>query len=524
MDDPISRLEAEYCPPIDTSVLLAILSDYDLTDQKSVAEARVTLNAIKADAEVEQAATDFDDSGLNGTGLNGEHAKSSSRDRSEETDITSLSNGMSDLSTSSTAVLPNDFTEDEQSMQALDAATKSLVLQGLFPAVGAHKIEHVLKKCDSSWHRALDELLNISFFSDPDSQHGDIIPNRGIEAFSEDQIAKRGRKKKRKGANQRVLLDERRTSSLPSSPVSIVNGNPWKSTSGDVDFLVRHTKLSTATILSAYSANNASVPRTITHLLDDMVGSASKVTSSNTTIKENALELGRDFPTISAAYLTALIQLTHPSSASAHALADALVAKPLIKSSGPIIPQYKGLSLSDDESFTPTSSPHPLAGSSRLNALSQRDAHRLLSSQAAAAYRKSRSNHLYGGAAAYYASEARDAANSAAAATSAAADVQVAAQSSPDQLDLHGTVVADAVRIAKRETAAWWAGLGEARLNGRKGATERDIGFRNVVGLGRHSEGGKSRIGPAVHKALVAEGWRVEQGSGTLTVRGKARA
>ncbi|KAF4553066.1 Hypothetical protein D9617_8g050790 [Elsinoe fawcettii] len=524
MDEQVSELEAEYCPPIDTAVLLAIISDYDLTDTASFAEARATLDLIKADAEIEQAAADLDAPATVGADHNGDHTTSSSRLGSEETDVTSLSNDMSQLSTGSVTPPSGDFTEDENFLQRLDQDAKAALLADLFTSVSPHTIKHVLQKVESNWNRAMDELLNISSFDSPEHHDGTPISAKGIDAFMEDQVAKRGRKKKRKGTNHRVALDDRRANSLPSSPVVSSSANPWKSTSGDVEFLARHTKLSTNTVQTAYNANGASVAGTITGLLDDMSNSASKVTSSNATIQANAVELGRDFPTIAPHYLTALIQLTHPSTSSAHALATALTAKPPPPSSGPIVPHYKPLSLSDDESSSPSSSRPTsvsLLTATPASALSHRDTHRLLSSQAAAAYRRSRSNPLYGGAAAYYASEARDARNIAAAHGSAAADAQVASQSSLEQLDLHGTVVADAVRIAKRETAAWWASLGEARVGGRLGAAEREKGYRIVVGLGRHSEGGKSRIGPAVHKALVAEGWRVEGGTGVLTVRGR---
>ncbi|TKX18335.1 hypothetical protein C1H76_9123 [Elsinoe australis] len=529
MGEQISQLEAEYCPPLDTSVLLAIISDYDLSNTESFSEARAILDSIKIDAEAEQAASDFTDSGTADHSPSGHAPASSSHlaSESEETDVTNLSNGLSKLRATSNSPHANDHVDDAALSENLDDDTKIELLQSLVPSVSDFTVKYTLKKCDSNLHRALDELLNISSFENADDHEG-AVPSKGIDAFTEDHAAKRGRKKKRKGANQKLLYEDRRSNSLPSSsgdhqPAATA----WKSAERDVQFLVTHTKLSDKTVKTAYNLSGASVPKTISHLLDDMASSAAKVTSSNTTVQANAVELGRDFPSISPAHLTALIQLTHPSTSSAHALARALATPTVTTSSGPIIPQYKSLSLSDDESSS-ISSPSPSLlrndpTSSQALALSHREAHRLLTTQAAAAYRRSRSNHLYGGAAAYYADRAREQASTASAYNSAAADAQVAAQSSADQLDLHGTFVADAVRIAKRETAAWWAGLGEARINGRVGAAERDRGFRIVVGRGTHSEGGKSRIGPAVVKALSGEGWKVEVGIGVVTVRGKGR-
>jgi hypothetical protein len=48
-------------------------------------------------------------------------------------------------------------------------------------------------------------------------------------------------------------------------------------------------------------------------------------------------------------------------------------------------------------------------------------------------------------------------------------------------------------------------------------------GYRIVTGLGRHSEGGRGKIGPAVLKTLMSEGWKVEVGTGELRVTGLAR-
>ena len=48
-------------------------------------------------------------------------------------------------------------------------------------------------------------------------------------------------------------------------------------------------------------------------------------------------------------------------------------------------------------------------------------------------------------------------------------------------------------------------------------------GFKIVTGIGSHSKNHAPRIGPAVTKMLVREGWRVEVGHGELLVTGKAK-
>jgi hypothetical protein len=61
MDDPLAKLEAEYCPPLDSALLSAIVSDYDLTSDEGLATARATLDLLKDSALIEEAA-DFDPS------------------------------------------------------------------------------------------------------------------------------------------------------------------------------------------------------------------------------------------------------------------------------------------------------------------------------------------------------------------------------------------------------------------------------------------------------------------------------
>ena len=125
-------------------------------------------------------------------------------------------------------------------------------------------------------------------------------------------------------------------------------------------------------------------------------------------------------------------------------------------------------------------------------------------------------------AAGYYSQLGRDYDAALKAASSAEADALVSSQSTPTQLDLHGVSVKDATRIARERVAAWWHGLGEGRidLGGCGGVSE---GYRIVTGLGRHSEHGIGKLGPAVAKMLVREGWKVEVGSGVLVVSGVAK-
>ncbi len=127
------------------------------------------------------------------------------------------------------------------------------------------------------------------------------------------------------------------------------------------------------------------------------------------------------------------------------------------------------------------------------------------------------------GAAHVYSEKSREYAALSSKASARAADELVTAQSTTSQVDLHGVDVLNAVRIAQQKVDEWWASLGESRVNGRIGAEDRQAGFRIIVGVGRHSEGGKGKLGPAVTKSLKAQGWRVEPAGGAIIVKGPLR-
>ena len=91
-------LQKEYCPPIDTALFSAIISDYDLSDPLGIDEVRPVLDTLKDSAEAE-GTTHFDPSGSSGLNYTTSTHESPDRarswhgedaSRSEETDSTSL--------------------------------------------------------------------------------------------------------------------------------------------------------------------------------------------------------------------------------------------------------------------------------------------------------------------------------------------------------------------------------------------------------------------------------------------------
>lgn len=466
-----------------------------------------------------------------------ESSSNPSASHSGHTDDTSLSNGLRDLDL--TKPTNGDLANlDSDKSDQLDHASKIAMLQEMFPTANEFNISYTLKKCNGSWDRALEELLNHAFFNDDshNNQEGHIS-TKGIDAFSEDNGVRRS-KKKRDRMRQRItnyVSEDDQSSSLsrPSTP------STWDQSRRDIEFIASRTHLSTQLVSSLYHRNSASMPATIVAILESSSGVNEGAVADEETVRAHALDLGKDFPSISPGHLTKMIRLTHPSTASAHELAKAMTATSRGARGGiEIIPRYAPINVSDDEDSTP----RRLATRSDTAAFTPNSVHsspdyRVIASnhhasaqhsfaQASAAYRRGKSDHLMGAAAGYYSQVGRDHASRRAEATAGAADALVASQSSRNELDLHGVSVKDAVRISRAKTEAWHKSANN-RVMGLDGRMRNDDGaggtFTIVTGLGRHSEGGRGKLGPAVGKMLVNEGWHVSFGEGILTVTGRRR-
>ena len=516
--------QAEYCPPIDSALFSAIVSDYDLTNPEAAIEVKATLDALKSTA-IEEEATGFDASGSGAQheDYSPEHPTSLPGTSSRETDMTSLSNGVSSVDLNSEGS-PD---RGEYDFEACDQNTKVSILRDIFPSLSEYTISHTLAHHESKWKPAFDDLLNQVYFEGGGTIDGkEKVSAKGIDAFSEENVVKRGRKGKKRGKNIK-LVDDTRASSLPaeSRPAT----NQWQTAKGDVDFISDRANIPTQVVLSLYNQENRSVARTISAILKTFLPEDCR--SEEPQIQVDASVLGQEYPGLAPEYVVALIKLTQPSMTAARELAKALTTKPLTHETGSriIIPQYAPVRISDEDDFSTNSgflSDTSTAdfGSASGSTAKLRAARQTAMDQARAAYRKSRSDRLMGGAAGYYSQVGRDHGAALHQSQAAEANAIVAAQSSAFEIDLHGVTVENAVRIARQRTNAWWNGLGENKVNGRVGAAERASGFRIITGVGRHSAGGKGVLGPAVKKGLEQDGWRLEVNSGAITVRGKNKA
>jgi hypothetical protein len=521
-------LQKQYCPPIDSSLFSAIVSDYDLSNTVSTGELRSTLEILKESAIAEENAA-FDPSGS--SGLQDEQSSRGSSDRArswhgdfassttEDTEITGIGQALDSIDLCGHDRKRNHpdsgREQHETSLEGLPVEEKLQLLKEMFPGGRDFDISYTFKKSGNNFGASVEELLNQAFLDEEGHR------KKGIEAFTEPAVTGRGRRKRKK---QKQLL--RRTSSTPGPTDDQSSYSPsplsrWDRGKEDVDFIAQRTFFSPKIIASTYHKNGASLPATIAALCasETLVNPYLSDTAPSL-LKVHAAELSVDFQRLPYPQLKALINLTHPSTASAHELARALSSQASSSASIAIIPQYlpRPASPIGSTPITPPSNNSTPLPSSTAAALATSRSNAF--AQASSAYRLSKSKPLMGGAASYYSSVGRDASASLRRHQAAEADALVTSQSTLGDVDLHGVNVNEAVSIARDRVGSWWEKEGRERA--RQGKVMGG-GLRVITGVGRHSEGRRGKLGPAVGRMLHSEGWKVEVGEGVIEVVGRQR-
>lgn len=498
-------------------------------------ELRATLDIIKQSAEA-QIDSAFDPSGTSGledsnTSQSSDRARSWHGDvKSNETDLSTLSHSHGSGSENGSEIAGIDDLKNLQystESENLSIEEKTNMLMEMFPTVKSFDVEFVLKKVEFQYGKAVEELLNQVFFEE-ESQSGDPIVKKGIDAFFDPEMS---RARKTHGKKKRQAHGATSASSPLADPSVVVRGS-WDRAKEEIDFIQQRTYLPRQTVSSAYHKAGASLAPTITALCSASDSNPYLASTSQSVLQNHILELSSKFPSLSSSQATALVYISHPSTASAHELAR-ILSNSNETSSSKITPHYllrPPSPSSIKESSTVSLTPLPALTASQLAS-----ARGIAFAQATTAHRKSKSNPLMGGAASYYSSVGREASELLRRHETAIAENLVASQSKPGEVDLHGVRVQDAVRIAKEKAEWWWEHEGRewARegkvMEGRRrrgGGEGGDGGaglLKIVTGVGRHSQGGKARLGPAVGAMLLKEGWKVEFGEGFLVVLGKVR-
>ncbi|KAH7127151.1 hypothetical protein B0J11DRAFT_460918, partial [Dendryphion nanum] len=526
VEDHLEALEKEFCPPVDSALIPAIWEDYkDMPN--GLEQARQVLELLKQSALLELN-TDFDPSGSSGQAVRprnasvGEDSESLGEDWATET--TNLSNDISVLSVGGASVSGSEDSSQDgyfKRAEQFDTPTKELLLAESFPSLRFELITRTLRKCNGDFEKATDELLNHVYFEDSAaSPTEETVVTKGIDAFSEEHhIPRRKRGKGKKKQKGYFAYDQNSSSTSDTDGHSQVTANKWLVGNRDVDFIAAKTKLSTAVVASLYHANGASLTGTIVAIVEKDI-SKHNGKEPDAQLVGKAVDITSKYPYVEFDHAAALIRITAPSLVSAHELAEALAAT---RTQGKldVIPQYAPVQLAEPTPET-TRLPTLPSSASPYTTESLHTARSTAFNQASAAYRKGRSNANFRGVASYYSQIGRDANANLKAMNEVDADLLVASQSTPSSLDLHGVSVQSATRISSAKVKQWWNNLGEERIpgGGRRGVGE---GYKVITGVGRHSEGGRGKIGPAVARTLVKEGWKVEINGGEILVLGRAR-
>ncbi|KFY38380.1 hypothetical protein V494_04372 [Pseudogymnoascus sp. VKM F-4513 (FW-928)] len=532
----IAELKSRYCPPLDETTFLAILSDYDLSSWNDIENACKVLDMVAESVEAEES-TGFDPSGSSGVPV-ADGADAVAHDNSEghstftwssTTDDTSLSQGVSALDlegsdlryagrqNSQDRAARDDTNSYDAQFQGMDLAAKEAVLVETFPGLKPYDIRHTLKRCKEDTEKAMEELLNQVYLEE------NVGRRQGVEGFSESAISPMKKKGRNRRRRQEPLAQD--FGSTTSDANEEAPGSRWENARRDVETISNLTGMPTKQVSSLYHKHGTLVQPVLNAIID--AHQELGIDDNDSSMHLKALELNQDYPAIPITRLLAIVQLCTTAHSSPRDFVRALTSRPSSRgvqsTMSPIKLEFRlpPPDLSGPSESQPKPKSHNAVYSdgqsskSSVYAADGKDYKTLRNeafNQATAAYRRGKSDRLMGGAAAYYSSVGRDFDAKAKSATSAEADATAARQATASQLDLHGIGVADAVRIAREKVTAWWVGMGD-RVNGH-------AGYKIITGKGTHSEGGVARVGPAVSRMLIREGWRVEVGSGSMVVTG----
>ena len=492
---------------------------------------RSTLDELKLSA-LEQDTAAFDPSGTGGRHAGAEDSVvqpgTSSNDEESGlrgSEVESLTTRLSELTWDD---LPEQMKQGEGSSAEPRVEQKEDLLLEMFPSMDAYTVKHTLSKANGILPRAMDTLLNLSFLTESDVGEGGSLVPKGIDGFAAGTSNARGRRRWGRRKDRSAASTRSNSATSSGGEGSTSSSNKWLVAAKDVDFICARTDLSQETVRSKYHASGASLPATIRTLaLAEVLKLPQSPLESGTELQIS--ELAQGFPDLGLSELAGILTISRRNTSAAHELAYAMTRSPTQENrlgGIQILAHHSPVDLlTEAEPPSPTSSSSWMKmehSSTRSLALASHRQGQVALSQASAAFRRAKSDHLMGGAAAYYSDVGREHIEASKKLQAAAANSFVMQQSTPTMLDLHGTTVADATRIARIKVAEWWEGLGDAKYRSGGGGPAR-AGYRIVTGVGRHSKDGSSRLGPAVSKMLVREGWRIEICQGELIVTGKSR-
>ncbi|KAJ6261308.1 hypothetical protein Dda_3977 [Drechslerella dactyloides] len=518
--DPVGLLLKEYCPPLDSAIVLAISLDYD-----SVDDARAVLDSLKAETIVDEA-----DGAATG---DADHSDLFDKVFSDEDTTT----------TTTTRTSTGSKSEHSSSSDGDEAALLPLVL--MFPLTSKYTLKHTLQKCGGDVDRAIDELLNLKFLD------GEGESLKGVDAFSEASMvhakrnSKNGRKKGRKllaAGNTTIWEELDAAAAAAGSAAGTGEPSKWEMMQSEISYLSNKLNLPLPSVTSTYH-RHGSLSATLVALIEAF-GEGDVVPEDASHI-ETISSIASKHPRLPQTHIVGLVKLCKDDIASAFKFAGLLnrrhlhkltlpTSAPRTPNNGiaspvtPTSPSNGWQAAASPRRSTSTSTPgslpmSPTSPPSSSRKLSYKAAtlaatdHAVARSEAynkaSAAYRRSKSDHLMGAVATYYAEEGKTHDTRLKAYSDMAAEALVAENSSEYTLDLHGVTVAQALKITNERVTSWWV---RTNSTDDKALTP----FHIITGIGSHSKNGESRIGPAVSKMLMKGNWKIEIRTGNIRVLG----
>ncbi|KAF3909608.1 hypothetical protein AA313_de0206393 [Arthrobotrys entomopaga] len=393
----------------------------------------------------------------------------------------------------------------------------------MFPLTAKFTLKHTLQKCGGDVDRAIDELLSLQFLD------GEGEGVRGIDGFSEDSMVQVKRKRKGKGKNLSPIGSI--WEELDGADGNATAPSKWENMQSEISYLSNKLNLPLSVTTSAYH-KYGSLSATLVALVE--AHGEGDIIPEDASHLETITSLTVKYPRIPQTHVVGVVKMCKDDIPSVFKFAEILNRRQLHKiavnnasnhQTGPVSPTSPtrprknpwtvvgGPKKSSGSPASPTSPTRMSYRSAALIANDHAAARNEAYNKASAAYRRSKSDHLMGAVATYYAEEGKAHNSRVKVYTDMAAEALVNQNSSEYTLDLHGVTVQQALKITNERVTDWWV---KTNSTDDKAITP----FHIITGIGSHSKGGESRIGPAVSRLLIKGNWKIEIRTGNIRVLG----
>lgn len=300
-----TELIDNYTKSIDDSIVLAILSDYDLTDSAQEAAAKNVLEFLRE-------STSRDDEFINPSRSCGYSSMIEGQIRVRED--CAATESLQDWNTQTAASSSSSISPDEnikclalhdQNLMLVPneklPTTSSSILDGLtekdqentliamFPALEVFDIKYTLQKFNGNLDKAIDELITQSFLEETGDRCKSV---NGFECENETQTFWRRKAKKKRKKEALGPISKNSVCSSEPEPK-----NSWNVGLENIQFLAERIPMAKSHIASLYYENGASLSQTIPHLIETKSKKSSK--PDDDINLAHIYQLVEDFPSVS---------------------------------------------------------------------------------------------------------------------------------------------------------------------------------------------------------------------------------